>query len=72
MLGSRLVLISCQLLDEGAVEGLPSDPRLIYRQVFTSSMGCSYRELQTTIITGRRFGTNVKRRWTQARLIFST
>jgi hypothetical protein len=43
-----LVLISSQLLDEGAVEGLPGERRLIYEPVFTSSTECSYRELLQT------------------------
>lgn len=62
-----LVLISSQLLDEGAVEGLPSNPRLIYEPGVYQFNGM---QLQGIAINhdrqgGRRFGTNVAWRWTQ-------
>jgi len=61
-----LVLISSQLLDEGAVEGCPVIP-LIYEPGIYQFNG-----MQPGIATnhdrqaGRRFGTNVAWRWTQA------
>ncbi len=62
-----LVLISSQLLDEGAVEGLPGNPRLIYEPGIYQF---NQMQLQGIAINhdrqgGRRFGTNVAWRWTQ-------
>lgn len=61
------VLISSQLLDEGAVEGLPGKPRIIYEPGVYR-----YNDIQIQGITtdhdrqgGRRFGTNVVWRWNQ-------
>ena len=63
-----LVLISSQLLDEGAVQGLPNDPRLIYEPGVYKFKGMQLQGIATDHDRqgGRRFGTNVVWRWTQA------
>lgn len=62
-----LVLISSQLLDEGDVDGLPGDPRILY-EPGVYKVG----DIQLQGISmphdrngGRRFGTNVAWQWTQ-------
>jgi len=65
-----LVLISSQLLDEGAVEILPGNPRLLYEP---GSYQVDGRQIQGIRmdhdrIGGRRFGTNVAWRWKQGGL----
>lgn len=62
-----LVLISSQLLDEGAVEQVPGNPRLIYEPGVYE-----FNSIQVQGIAinhdrqgGRRFGTNVAWRWNQ-------
>lgn len=62
-----LVLISSQLLDEGAVEELPNDPRLIYEPGVYEFNGIQFQGIATNHdrLAGRRFGTNVVWRWTQ-------
>ncbi|BCL35371.1 MBL fold metallo-hydrolase [Nostoc sp. MS1] len=62
-----LVLISSQLLDEGAVEGLPSNPRLVYEPGVYEFKGI---KLQGIAIAhdrkgGKRFGMNTAWKWTQ-------
>lgn len=63
-----LVLISSQLLDEGAVEGLPGNRRLIYEPGIYQFNGMQLQGIATNHDRdgGRRFGTNVAWRWTQA------
>lgn len=62
-----LVMISSQLLDEGAVEGLPGNPRLIYEPGVYQLKGIQIQGIATDHdrFGGRRFGTNVVWRWTQ-------
>lgn len=62
-----LVLISSQLLDEGAVEGLPGNPRLIYDPGVYQFNGMQVEgfAINHDRQGGRRFGTNVAWRWTQ-------
>ncbi len=62
-----LVLISSQLLDEGAVEGLPGSPKLIYEPGAYQFQGI---KLQGIAIDhdrkgGRQFGSNTAWKWTQ-------
>lgn len=62
-----LVLISSQLLDEGAIDGLPGNPRLVYE---SGAYQFNKIQLQGIAIAhdrvdGKRFGTNVAWRWTQ-------
>lgn len=62
-----LVLISSQLLDEGAVEGLPGNPKLIYEPGAYEFQGI---KLQGIAIDhdrkgGKQFGTNTVWKWTQ-------
>ncbi len=62
-----LVLISSQLLDEGSVEGLPGNPRLIYEPGVYEFNGIQLQGISTNHDRqgGRRFGTNVAWRWNQ-------
>lgn len=65
-----LVLISSQLLDEGAVEILPGNPRLLYEP---GSYQVNGRQIQGIRmdhdrVGGRRFGVNVAWRWKQGGL----
>ena len=62
-----LVLISSQLLDEGAVEGLPGDRRLIYEPGIYQFNGMQLQGIATNHDRqgGKRFGTNVTWRWSQ-------
>lgn len=62
-----LVLISSQLLDEGAVQGLPNNPRLIYEPGVFKFKGIQLQGIATDHDRqgGRRFGTNVAWRWAQ-------
>jgi len=63
-----LVVISSQLLDEGATEGLPGNPRLIYEPGVYQFKGIQFQGIATDHdhLGGKRFGTNVTWRWTQA------
>ncbi|MDX2097333.1 MAG: MBL fold metallo-hydrolase [Leptolyngbyaceae cyanobacterium bins.59] len=63
-----LVLISSQLLDEGYVEVVPGNPRLLYEPGVYQFKGTSIQGIATDHdrVGGRRFGTNVVWRWTQA------
>lgn len=62
-----LVIISSQLLDEGAVEELPNDPRLIYEPGIYEFDGIQFQGIATDHdrFARKRFGTNVAWRWTQ-------
>jgi len=64
---ANLVLISSQLLDEGAVEGLPGDPRLIYEPGVYQFNDIQVQGIATDHDRqgGKRFGTNVAWRWSQ-------
>ncbi len=63
-----LVLISSQLLDEGAIEGLPGKPQLIYEPGVYRFNGIQVQGINTLHdrVNGRRFGNNVVWRWQQA------
>ena len=67
-----LVLISSQLLDEGAVEGLPGNPRLIYEPGVYQFNGMQVEGIAINHDRqgGRRFGTNVAWRWNQGGMAF--
>ncbi len=62
-----LVLISSQLLDEGEVEGLPGNPKILYQpsayqigDIKIEGFGSPHDR-----VGGKRFGTNVAWQWTQ-------
>jgi L-ascorbate metabolism protein UlaG (beta-lactamase superfamily) len=63
-----LVLISSQLLDEGAVAAVPGNPRLIFEPGVYEFNNIQFQGIATDHdrVGGRRFGTNVAWRWTQA------
>jgi L-ascorbate metabolism protein UlaG (beta-lactamase superfamily) len=62
-----LVLISSQLLDEGVVDGLPNNPRLLYEPGVYEVGGLQIQGISTDHdrLGGRRFGRNVAWRWKQ-------
>ncbi|NET00541.1 MAG: MBL fold metallo-hydrolase [Sphaerospermopsis sp. SIO1G2] len=62
-----LVLISSQLLDEGAVEGLPGNPQLIYQPGAYEFRGIRFQgiSLDHDRHGGRRFGKNTAWKWQQ-------
>ena len=62
-----LVLISSQLLDEGAVDVVPGNPQLLYEAGAYDVKGTKFQGIATDHdrVGGRRFGTNVAWRWTQ-------
>ncbi len=63
-----LVLISSQLLDEGAVEEVPGNPQLIYEPGVYQPQGTQIQGIATNHDRqgGKRFGTNVAWLWNQA------
>lgn len=64
-----VVLISSQLLDEGAAEDLPGDPKILYEPgVYKIQQDVQIQgiAIDHDRIGGRRFGTNIAWRWTQA------
>ncbi|MBV8882984.1 MAG: MBL fold metallo-hydrolase [Chroococcidiopsidaceae cyanobacterium CP_BM_RX_35] len=63
-----LVMISSQLLDEGSTDGLPGSPRLIYEPGVYQFNGIKLQGIATDHdrVGGKRFGSNVAWRWTQA------
>jgi L-ascorbate metabolism protein UlaG (beta-lactamase superfamily) len=63
-----LVMISSQLLDEGAVEVVPGNPRLLYQSGVYQVNGTRIQGIQTDHdrLGGKRFGTNVAWQWKQA------
>ncbi len=65
---SGLVLVSSQLLDEGAIEGLPGKPQLIYEPGVYRYNDIQIQGINTfhDRVNGRRFGNNVVWRWKQA------
>lgn len=65
-----LVLISSQLLDEGYVEAIPGNPRLLYEPGLYQFKGTAIQGIATDhdTVGGRRFGTNVTWRWAQSGL----
>lgn len=62
-----LVLISSQLLDEGVVDELPGNPRLIYEPGVYQFKGMQIQGIATDHDRqgGKRFGRNVAWKWTQ-------
>lgn len=62
------VLISSQLFDEGATEGLPGKPRLLFEPGVYQVGGLRFQgiSIDHDRLGGRRFGSNVAWQWTQA------
>lgn len=62
-----LVMISSQLLDEGAVDVVPGKPRLLYEPGVYQVEGLRIEGIRTDhdLVGGKRFGTNVVWKWTQ-------
>ncbi|MFB2770137.1 MBL fold metallo-hydrolase [Pelatocladus sp. BLCC-F211] len=63
-----LVLISSQLLDEGAVEDLPGNPKLIYEPGAYEFKGIKFQGIAIPHDRkgGKQFGTNAAWQWQQA------
>ncbi|WP_315785544.1 MBL fold metallo-hydrolase [Fischerella sp. JS2] len=63
-----LVLISSQLLDEGAVEDLPGNPKLIYEPGVYEFKGIKFQGIAIPHDRkgGKQFGTNAAWQWQQA------
>jgi len=63
-----LVMISSQLLDEGAVEILPGNPKLLFEPGSYEVNGRKFQGIRTPhdLLDGKRFGFNVVWRWQQA------
>lgn len=63
-----IVTISSRLLDEGAVEGLPGNPRILADPGIYEFPGLQIQGIATDHddLGGRRFGVNVAWRWAQA------
>jgi L-ascorbate metabolism protein UlaG (beta-lactamase superfamily) len=68
MEGIDVVLISSQLLDEGAVDALPGNPKVLFQPSIYRYAGLEFQGIgiHHDREGGRRFGTNVAWRWTQA------
>jgi L-ascorbate metabolism protein UlaG (beta-lactamase superfamily) len=64
---AELVMISSRLLDEGAVEGLPGSPRILYEPGAYDVNGLQVQGIGTDHddVGGRRFGVNVAWKWNQ-------
>ena len=62
-----LVLISSQLWDEGAAEGLPGNPRILFEPGSYTIGGIQFQGISAPHdrLGGRRFGQNVVWRWSQ-------
>lgn len=62
-----LVMISSRLLDEGAVEGLPGNPRILFEPGVYDVNGLQVSGISTDHddVGGRRFGVNIVWRWVQ-------
>ncbi len=65
---ANLVMISSQLLDEGAVEIVPGNPRLLYEAGVYQVDKLKIEGIRTNHdrVDGRRFGFNVAWKWRQA------
>ncbi|MCM1981805.1 MBL fold metallo-hydrolase [Lyngbya confervoides] len=63
-----LVFISSRLLDEGAIENLPGQPKLLFEPGTYRPNGLSVQGIRTLHdrYNGYRFGTNVAWKWQQA------
>ncbi|MBE9205674.1 MBL fold metallo-hydrolase [Nostoc sp. LEGE 06077] len=64
---ANLVLISSQLLDEGAVEDLPGNPKLVYEAGVYEFQGIKFQGISTDHDRkgGRQFGKNTAWSWQQ-------
>ncbi|MBD2346395.1 MBL fold metallo-hydrolase [Anabaena subtropica] len=64
---ANLVLISSQLLDEGAVDGLPGNPKLVYEPGVYEFQGIQFQGISIAHDRkgGRQFGMNTAWKWTQ-------
>jgi L-ascorbate metabolism protein UlaG (beta-lactamase superfamily) len=62
-----LVLISSQLLDEGAVDGLPGNPKIIYEPGVYEFKGLNFQGISIDHDRkgGRQFGKNTAWKWNQ-------
>lgn len=62
-----LVMISSRLLDEGAVDGLPNSPRILFEPGVYEVNGLQIQGIGTDHddVGGRQFGVNVVWRWQQ-------
>lgn len=62
-----IVMISSRLLDEGALEGLPGDPRVLSETGIYEFSGMQVQGIATDHddVGGKRFGTNIVWRWNQ-------
>ncbi len=67
LVAADLVLISSQLLDEGAVEGLPGNPKLIYEAGVYEFQGIKFQGIAIDHDRkgGKQFGTNTAWSWKQ-------
>lgn len=67
-LAADLVLISSSLLDEGAIDVVPGNPKLLYEAGPYLVDGVQFEGVTTEHDRqgGRRFGSNIVWRWTQA------
>jgi L-ascorbate metabolism protein UlaG (beta-lactamase superfamily) len=67
---ANLVMISSRLLDEGMVEDLPGNPRILADPGVYEFSNMQVQGIATPhdLLQGRRFGTNVVWRWTQGGL----
>jgi L-ascorbate metabolism protein UlaG (beta-lactamase superfamily) len=65
--GTDLVIISSQLLDEGAIDVVPGNPQLLYEAGAYDVKGIKFQGISMDHDRrgGRQFGTNVAWRWTQ-------
>lgn len=65
---SDLVLISSQLLDEGAAEGLPGNPRILFQPGVYEIAGIRFQGISSPHDRqgGRRLGNNVAWQWEQS------
>lgn len=65
--GADVVMISSRLLDEGAVEGLPGSPRILFEPGVYDFTGFQVQGIATDHddVGGRRFGVNVAWKWIQ-------
>lgn len=64
---ANVVMISSRLLDEGVVEGLPGQPKLLFEPGQYQANGLKLRGIRTLHdrFDGYRFGVNVAWKWTQ-------
>lgn len=62
-----LVLISSQLFDEGAAEGLPGNPQILFESGIYDVSGIRFQGIiiDHDRVGGKRFGNNIAWQWTQ-------